>query len=448
MMHAGRLGSNRLGRGVLLTTMLLSLPVIGRGQTPVRSVSGPAAVLVAFHSARCGPCRQMEPVLADLIDRGAAVRQVDVNRERSLAERHAITQTPTYLVMRGGRETLRLVGVQDVDRLTGVLAPPARRSSETKSTQRALTTLQPSVAPRTRPRVAMESSRPRSNSDTSLTEEPMPSLAVADAIQRARTATVRLRVHDGHGYGVGTGTVIDVQGDEALVLTCGHLFRGNEAGRIEVDVFAGGSKQTVTGQLIDFDAKHRDIALVAMRPGVSITPVQLSVTQPLPEGSVAFSFGCDRGKDPSRRDTRIIAVDKFNQQHNSSNYEIDGAPIDGRSGGGLFDQSGRLIGVCNAADYDNDTGIYAGPGEVRWQLDRVDLARLYQTPDATPRATIDTPPAINTPSPAAINRPSPAAPTASDDELIVIVRSRSGGPDRVVTIEQPSPALMAEIARR
>ena len=63
-------------------------------------------------------------------------------------------------------------------------------------------------------------------------------LVLADAVERARAATVRLRVHDGHGYGAGTGTIIDTHGEEALVLTCGHLFRETDGkGKIEVDLF-------------------------------------------------------------------------------------------------------------------------------------------------------------------------------------------------------------------
>ena len=66
--------------------------------------------------------------------------------------------------------------------------------------------------------------------------EPMPSISLADAVERARSATVRLRVHDGHGYGAGTGTIIDTHGEEALVLTCGHLFRETQGkGKIEKD---------------------------------------------------------------------------------------------------------------------------------------------------------------------------------------------------------------------
>ena len=53
----------------------------------------------------------------------------------------------------------------------------------------------------------------------------MPNQHTADSIERARAATVRLRVHDPDGYGTGTGTIIDTRDGEALVLTCGHLFR-------------------------------------------------------------------------------------------------------------------------------------------------------------------------------------------------------------------------------
>ena len=209
----------------------------------------------------------------------------------------------------------------------------------------------------------------------------MPSVSLADAVERARSATVRLRVHDGHGYGAGTGTIIDTHGEEALVLTCGHLFRETQGkGKIEVDLYVGGEVRTVLGQVVDYDADTRDVALVAIRPNFPVQPVQLvSGQQQVRSGQTAFSFGCDRGDDPSRRDTRITGVNKYNQHLGVSNLEIAGAPIDGRSGGGLFDETGRLIGVCNAADYKEDVGIYAGPGSIHWQLDRVGLSHLYQS---------------------------------------------------------------------
>jgi hypothetical protein len=287
--------------------------------------------------------------------------------------------------------------------------------------------------------------------------EPMPNVTLADAVERAQAATVRLRVYDGRGYGAGTGTIIDVHGEEALVLTCGHLFRdGDGKDKIEVDVFVGGQPKTVEGHLVDFDAGDRDIGLVAIRPGISIEPVEvIQENQIVRVGQTAFSFGCDRGDDPSRRDTRITGVDKYNQNIGASNLEISGAPIDGRSGGGLFDERGRLIGVCNAADYKSDIGIYTGPGSIEWQLDRVKLSHLYKSrPDGSPTMLAsNSDPVVPVSFEAATSFAGTAkevamqgSSSASPTEIIVILRDRSGNSqEQVLTLNQPDAELVQRI---
>ena len=254
------------------------------------------------------------------------------------------------------------------------------------------------------------------------------------------------------------------------MLTCGHLFRENKGqGKVEVDLFVRGQVKTVLGKVIDYDADNRDIALVAIRPGFPMQPVPLlSKGMPLQTGRPVFSFGCDRGDDPSRRDTRITGVDKYNTHLGASNIEIAGAPIDGRSGGGLFDDQGRLIGVCNAADYKGDVGIYTGPGSIQWQLDRVNLSNLYQP--AQSQFVGNTQPSSQ-PNPAeriaslpgrsnrgsvvqAANiepiRPTTAAHSQSRHEVIVIVRdpNNPNGQSKVMTVHQPTADLMQMIEQQ
>ncbi len=374
------------------------------------------AVLVEFSSQNCPPCRSMQPVIAQLEQAGVPVRHVDVNRERDLAIRYKIRSTPTYVVIAGGREQTRLVGAQSLQQLQQTLHSVTRPDlTPTRS-------VQPASAPMPETRMA----RVQGGS------EAVPSMTLANAIQMARAATVRLRVHDDTGFGIGTGTIIDTHGDEALVLTCGHLFRDNHGkGKIEVELFHAGQIKTVAGQVVDFDAGDRDIGLVVIKPGIPVQPVPV-----LPQGEVVrtgqsvFSFGCDRGDDPSRRDTRVTGVDKYNQNIGASNIEIAGAPIDGRSGGGLFDEQGRLIAVCNAADHKGDVGIYTGPRSMYWQLDRVQLANLYQGNAQQPPARL-----------ASLDN-GPAAPDSSsnsDRQIIVIVRE--GDQHRMVTFDQPPAEL-------
>ncbi|GAA5507119.1 trypsin-like peptidase domain-containing protein [Novipirellula caenicola] len=446
------------------------------------------AILIDFSSSQCPPCRAMQPVLAQLEQSGVPVRHVDVQSEPDLTRRYGIRQTPTFVVVAGGKEVTRLVGTQSLADLQNALAvkpggPLVQTGSMTRGGE-SFPAPQTRLAPVGRLPVGSSPNQAASNRDfqgqtltaatrrdAAQSSEPMPSLSKADAVERARAATVRLRVHDGKGYGAGTGTIIDTQGEESLVLTCGHLFRETKGeGKIEVDLFVAGQVHTVLGQLLDYDADDRDIALVVIRPGFAIDPVEvISSADQVRTGQPAFSYGCDRGDDPSRRDTRVTGVNKYNQHINASNLEIEGAPIDGRSGGGLFDDAGRLIGVCNAADYKEDVGIYAGPGAVHWQLDRVNLTSLYKNTAAAavPERMASLNQNSTTPmglpasalQPSAIAAPADFAPTdfapagvaqASNQEVIVIIRDRNSpqSSPQVMTVSEPTEDFLRMVQQQ
>jgi len=424
---------------------------------------GSDAVLVEFVSPACVPCQMMAPVIQQLTAAGVAVRTVDVSREPELVRRYNISNTPTFVVISGGKELTRLVGVQTGQQLAAALAinnsgPSVETAATTTEIPETRLAPLPTAPLGAQPAVGSSPAGANQQASYDFASPTGPEAPESDSIRRALAATVRLRVHDKTGQGVGTGTIIDTHGDEALVLTCGHLFRDAEGkGRIEVDVFDNGQPRTVEGQLIDYDADDRDIALVSIRPGFPIQPVPVIRQGVLPEvGSGVFSFGCDHGDLPSRRDTRITGVNKYNQHKNASNLEIAGAPIVGRSGGGLFDSQGCLVGVCNAADFNGDIGIYAGPGAVQWQLDRVQLSRLYRGGDSTVAA-----PPVNPVQPAGFATPSLTAPAnpprvttadfnqLNDDgdagqEMIIIIRDPRNpqASPKVMTLAQPSPELL------
>lgn len=426
------------------------------------------AVLIEFSSTRCKFCVDMKPVIQALENEGVAVRRVDVDQESDMAVRFAIKQLPTYVIFSGGKESGRLVGLQQPAAFhTAMKAAaevrPRRTNAQLRSNgpdANAQQTPQTRLAPTNNqlPVGYGGASAPSAN-------EPMPTVDLARAVARAEAATVRLRVYEEVGYGIGTGTIIDSHGDELLILTCGHLFRDNKGQtKIEVDLFYGGQVNTVEANVLDYDAGDRDIGLVTVRTSIPIQPVPiLPNTTQLQNGASVFSFGCDRGANPSRRDTRITGINLYNQHLRLSNVEIAGAPIDGRSGGGLFDSQGNLIGVCNAADYDDDIGIYAGPGEVYWQLDRVSLQSLFKSGNQQLAATNPQSPAMGNVVAASydstINAPNNVHPAAhnatvntsidSDSEVIVIVRNRKRpqDPAQVKVFDTPPPALLEMLNR-
>ncbi len=173
-----------------------------------------------------------------------------------------------------------------------------------------------------------------------------------DPVSRAQLATVRIRIEDANSIAFGTGTVVYVHNGQALVLTCGHLFRDiRQDAKMSVDVFDKSGRATnVPAAVVSHSTEEGDIGLMEFRCPYPITPVPISKRAPA-MGDAAFSFGCDRGADPTRRDTQVKRINRY---IGPANVEIVGAPVVGRSGGALFNAQGQVIGVCNAADAEDD----------------------------------------------------------------------------------------------
>jgi thiol-disulfide isomerase/thioredoxin len=411
-------------------------------------------LLLDFHADWCGPCRSMEPTVRRLVADGYAVRQVNIDREQNLARQFQVDRVPTYVMVVGGREVGRVVGPTSYDSLTNMFA----------------------AAKAAGPPVAEAPAAPAAPALTATAATI--SVPGPDPKALAVQATVRIRVEDNTGNSFGTGTVIDAHGEEALVMTCAHLFRESQGqGKIVVDLFAPGATGPVAGQLISYDLKH-DVALVAIRPGVSITPV------PLAPGGYAirladrvFSIGCDQGGAPSLRDSQITALNKY---QGPANIEAAGQPVIGRSGGGLFSADGQLIGVCNLADPKDNEGIYAALSLLHENLDKIGQSRIYQR--QAPQLAAAQPPAAAVPATSGVSPPLPDMPRemprtplagaelqpvagvrpaasappitpllsqpSGDMEVICIVRSKSDprGPSEVIYLDRPSVSLLEQLA--
>jgi thiol-disulfide isomerase/thioredoxin len=425
------------------------------------------AVLVQFTSTQCPHCRTMEPVVSQLVSTGYPIQKVDVDRHRSAAVEMKVRGVPTFVYMVGNREVARVEGPASFEKLAGMFGD----GRSTPPLNSLLANSPPASSPPT--------------ADLRTSNE----ATFANPAQTAFEATVRLTVEDDTGRGYGTGTIIDAHEDEALVVTCGHLFRESQGkGRITIKLFAPGAPGEVEGHLLAYDL-HRDIALVSMRPGIAVRPVRVAPNgDQIAAGAPAFTLGCDKGADATVRETRITAVDKY---HGRPNITSSGEPVDGRSGGGLFTADGLLIGICNAADPQDQEGIYAGLASIHWQLDEIGQSSLYRQADrevglvlpgagqqSTENSFAGTPQLDSIPelprsmpggnsslggaprlmatpsgvpvrnvSNGTVSNGTGGGPLGADAELVVIIRSKQNPQERseIYVVDQASPQLMAEI---
>jgi len=419
------------------------------------------AVLLHFTADWCGPCRQMEPTIQRLRDAGYPIRDINVDREAELTRQHRVGPIPCFVLLRDGREVDRLVGAASYDRLVRMYEPPRSASAAGAPIGPVQPTLRgqsPDLPPTPLTRLpdagfsAHATAPPVGPGDaTGRLAPPAPASVHQDALR----ATVRLCVRDARGQSHGTGTIIDAHGDEALVLTCGHIFRASQGqGEILVELCLPEATGPVRGTLVAYEAEDRDIGLVSIRPGLPVRPVRVASTDFRPEkGTPVFSVGCDHGAAPTVRESTISAVDRY---IGASNFEVLGHPVEGRSGGGLFAADGRLIGVCNAADHQEDRGIYAGLPTIHYELTAINQQRIFAggpAEPAPPPAALadDRLSAIDMSalpaSGAMIGEAMPPSAPADATEVICIVRSRAQGPqgERVIVINTPSAALLKQL---
>jgi thiol-disulfide isomerase/thioredoxin len=381
------------------------------------AISAPGdAVLVEFTAPWCGACQQVAPIVERLASDGYPIRKVDIDADRAAARQYGITAVPTFVLLVDGREVDRVVGPASYDHFTQMFASlSATRREETARNESQASASPTAIAVRgqspdadpwqgqrrlgaTRPERLSETRDARIDDSqfggptqgpgayvpTELRESRGEDTPVRSPIRPddlARQATVRLTVEDATGFSHGTGTIIDTHGDEALVLTCGHIFRDSKGkGRITVEPFAPGAKGPVAGHLISYDADKLDIGLVSIRPGCAVTPAPVGARGIAPQvDDRVFSIGCDHGGEPRVAYSRVTGIDRY---VGPPNYEVAGQPVQGRSGGGLFAADGRLIGVCNAADQADNEGIYAALPSIHQQLVAIGQQRLFERGDS------------------------------------------------------------------
>ncbi len=507
--------------------------------------AGENTQIIEFTGKSCGACRQMAPVVEQLRQAGCDIQQVDVNQRPDVAQAFGIREIPCFVILRDDRVVDRRVGTasyqqmmefcrpaQDDPLVRGQTEPADRRGTIVDHLREraafgnradadsrfgyqapAVAASSPGlvgsptiIAPSTKgdspvhPDFSAEAA-PRNQAPPDVATYPQPATpqasvdpgsmsmasagrtAMANPIERALQATVRLQIDDDCGSSYGTGTVIDVHDQESLILTCGHIFRASDGkGRITCDFFAG-EGVSAEGTLICYDIR-RDVGLVSARPKTEVVPVRVGGNGRQPrQGDPVFSVGCNHGQAPTIIENRILAVNRY---HGPANLVVGGRPVDGRSGGGLFTDDGILIGVCNAADEQQDEGLYAALGPIHAELDRAGLAFVYgpreprlasqprhgnsgvapsqflfdgSSPVANAASGSVVPSLESSPPPEA----GPSAPRVypavgsesmtdtahSSDELICILRSSQNGVDRsrVVVIDRPSSELVSRLSQ-
>jgi len=340
-----------------------------------------AAEVLEFSGPGCLACQRMSPVVAKLKREGYSIRVLDIRRAPRLARQLNIKLLPTFVLVEKGRAIRRIVGATTESRLRELVS--SARAPGPESTTR-------SSVPRrgldrfARPVQADKADRP----DTPVVRAKLEAATSATS-SGPMSSCVRLRLEQSDGHEFASGTVIGSRPGRAIILTCGHLFRNfraegkslntpGSASQLIVDVFDGRRSKAYFARLLGYDLES-DVGLVEIAAARVLPVARVSSTATgLSAGQRLLSFGCNGGERPTRS---LVTVTQMNRYLGPDNIECTGVPLQGRSGGGLFDAAGRVVGVCFAADPTYQRGLYAGLKPIQDLLVRCRLTSLFKHRD-------------------------------------------------------------------
>jgi hypothetical protein len=181
-----------------------------------------------------------------------------------------------------------------------------------------------------------------------------------DAILESDDWTFRPTVLVRRGTSQGSGTIVASVEGETLVLTAAHVIRGHGPIYVELHRYNLGiehlpptpgrwPRQVVAEQAAADIAA--DVAILRVRDMIALPYVARlsSLDDDRPATDHLSSVGIDLGAKLSSWDTRLVEILWFELNESGSDRPFlvtARIPEHGRSGGGLFDSRGQLVGVC------------------------------------------------------------------------------------------------------
>ena len=101
----------------------MSHEIITAENYPALVTQNEETVLLDFWATWCGPCRMIAPLVEQVSQErtDVMVGKVDVDSEPGLAAQFGIISIPTLVVLKGGKETARLVGYRPKEDILALL---------------------------------------------------------------------------------------------------------------------------------------------------------------------------------------------------------------------------------------------------------------------------------------------------------------------------------------
>ncbi len=284
-----------------------------------------APMLLDFYSDWCGACRSMAPAVDALVQEGHVVRRINIDQEVGLARQYGVTSIPCFVVVQQGREIDRVTGIATTERLKlKMRAEGGGRKAEKVIAQKI----------------------------------PHPAWRYERAVGR-RSCVVRVFCEDGaSSRSIGSGALVRWNG-RLVVLTARHVVQN--AKRIVVELC---TKKTHRARVVKVDAVW-DCAVLELSgtpEGVEPAEIELGAAAVHQKGDRLESCGYGSDGRLACNSGRFLGYRRSTAAPQGPDdwLTMSGLARGGDSGGPIFNERGRLVGVLWGTDGKEVVGVQAG----------------------------------------------------------------------------------------
>lgn len=294
----------------------------------------PDAVLLDFYANWCDPCRQMNATVDALVEAGYPVERINVDRQPSLAAKYAVERIPCFVAVRQGQETDRIVGGCSYHQLEAMLA---RRLPTVRNPESVISNVKSQMQSPQSPQTAWRYER-----------------AVGH-----RAAIVRIFCEDGATTrSIGSGTLVKWNA-RLVVLTARHVVK--DAKKITVEL---STRRTHAARLLMADPVWDCAVLELQGDPVGVAPAELEMGDAAMQREGSRLESCGYGPDGRLACNSAVFLGYRRSTEAAQGPDdwllISGRARGGDSGGPIFNDRGRLVGVLWGTDGREVVGVQAG----------------------------------------------------------------------------------------
>lgn len=220
---------------------------------------------------------------------------------------------------------------------------------------------------------------------------PAAPLAPADVFERTSSSVMVVRALNENESPIRQGSGV-ITAAKTVVTHCHVIAKAKQ-----VQVRQGGVSYLAHLEFADIDRDLCQLGVPDLRAPAS--PAAIS-TQPLKVGQRIFSVGSPNGRDFAMGDGLIYGIG-ISQDSSTPPIEITSAVPNGVSGGGVFDESGKLVGIASALTAKTSIKGHGLASPAAWIAEIPVRAKLRQAAEqnAAPQNAATPPrPPVNKPS--------------------------------------------------